>query len=128
MSAIFGISSKRNEIESLHLSKHYNAIPTESKQQNSRKCAAVRHEKNASARKLKPSATYKTPDPSDIRSLFSDVDVLGLIDASRHEHHAKDHHQDSENYAADHIGRSALGRVLELIKAKARAQKTKDRQ
>jgi hypothetical protein len=57
-------------------------------------------------------------------SLFSDVNVLSFIDASRHEYGAEDDRQDGENDPADHIGRSALDRRLELKKAKDRARET----
>ena len=66
----------------------------------------------------------RTREPRSIRSLFRDMDVLSLIYASRHEHHAENNRQHRENDAADHERRSALGGRLELIKAKAGAEET----
>ena len=53
--------------------------------------------------------------------LLGDMDVLGLVDPSGHEHHAEDHHQDRQNDAADHEDRARVRRGLKLIKTESRS-------
>jgi len=59
--------------------------------------------------------------------LFRDVDLLGLIDPSGHEHHTEYDHQYSENDSADDVDRSP-GRLLKSVKTKYSAKKAEYRQ